>query len=151
MYVDYMRTPIGIIEIQSSRKGITKVSFSTSKINIANPSEITSLCKQQLGEYFSGKLKNFDLPLDQKGTFFQQKVWACLTSIPFGQAVSYRDIAEMIDNRNAVRAVGLANSRNLIGVIIPCHRVIGSNRTLTGYAGGLDKKAWLLEHEGVVL
>lgn len=151
MHVDYMKTPMGIIEIQSSREGVTKVSFSTSKINIASPGEITSLCKQQLGEYFSGKLKKFDLPLEQHGTIFQKKVWACLAEIPFGQAVSYRDIAEMINNRNAVRAVGLANSRNLIGIIVPCHRVIGSNRTLTGYAGGLDKKAWLLEHEGVVL
>lgn len=151
MYIDYINTPIGIMEIQASSQGITKAIFSESEDKTINPSEITHCCKQQLQEYFDGKRKKFDLPLDQQGTLFQKSIWACLTKIPFGQVVSYLHIAQMANNRKAVRAVGAANGKNLIGIIVPCHRVIGSNGTLTGYAYGLDRKAWLLKHEGVEL
>ena len=149
MYTDYMSTPIGVIEIQASLQGITKVIFSASETNLVHASELTHRCKQQLKEYFVGKRRIFDLPLDQQGTLFQRSIWACLKEIPFGQVVAYRDIADRVNNRKAVRAVGAANGKNLIGIIVPCHRVIGGNGTLTGYAGGLDRKAWLLEHEGV--
>ncbi len=148
MYIDYMNTPIGVLKIQASSQGITSVDFSASENNIISTSELTNRCKQQLKEYFDGERKIFDLALDQQGTLFQKTVWDCLIQIPFGQVVSYRDIADMLNNRKAVRAVGAANGKNPISIIVPCHRVIGSNGTLTGYAGGLDRKAWLLKHEG---
>ncbi len=149
MYIDYMDSPIGIIKIQASLQGITRVDFSGSENNAVHTSELTNQCKQQLKEYFDGERQIFDLALDQQGTFFQKSVWVYLMKIPFGQTVSYRDIADMVNNRKAVRAVGAANGKNPISIIVPCHRVIGSNGTLTGYAGGLERKSWLLKHEGV--
>ena len=151
MYIDFINTPIGTIEIRASQQGITKVVFSESTGNATFVNEITRNCKQQLKEYFEGKRKVFDLPLNQQGTIFQKSIWDCLIEIPFGQIASYGDIAKMINNPKAVRAVGAANGKNPIGIIVPCHRVIGSNGTLTGYAGGLERKAWLLEHEGIEL
>ena len=102
---------------------------------------------QQLAAYFSGSLKDFSLPLDPVGTPFQQQVWAELLRIPYGETRSYLQQAESLGNAKAVRAVAAANGQNKISVIIPCHRVIGSSGTLTGYAGGLERKAWLLAHE----
>ena len=148
-YTDYIITPIGVIEIQASLHGITHVTFPTPASNRVNPSELTQRCQQQLNEYFAGQRRVFDLPLEPQGTPFQRSIWVCLLRIPFGQTASYRAIAEMANNRQAVRAVGAANGKNPIGIIVPCHRVIGSDGTLTGYAGGLERKAWLLEHEGV--
>jgi methylated-DNA-[protein]-cysteine S-methyltransferase len=149
MFVDTMNTPIGVLVIKASAQGISRVDFiETAKLKV-QPNEITIRCKQQLQEYFDGKRKSFDLPLDQQGTIFQKSIWDCLSRIPFGQAVSYRDIAEMVNNRKAVRAVGAANGKNPVAIIVPCHRVIGSDQTLTGYAGGLQRKAWLLKHEGI--
>lgn len=103
---------------------------------------------EQLNHYFAGELSQFDLPLAPPGTPFQQQVWQQLQGIPYGTTCSYKAVASNIDNPKAVRAVGLANGRNPIAIIIPCHRVIGANGHLTGYAGGLDKKTWLLNHEG---
>ncbi len=148
IYTDYLNTPIGVITIQASAQGISRVDFSVPEDEPVHRSELTDRCKQQLKEYFSGKRRIFDLPLDQQGTPFQRTVWDCLVQIPFGQVVSYADIADRADNRKAVRAVGAANGKNPIGIIVPCHRVIGSNGTLTGYAGGVERKAWLLTHEG---
>ena len=122
--------------------------FVQAEENTIHCNQITDLCKQQLGQYFTGERTEFDLPLDQRGTAFQKSIWSCLVTIPFGETVSYRDIADMVNNRKAVRAVGAANGKNPISIIVPCHRVIGSNRTLTGYAGGLPRKSWLLNHEG---
>ena len=149
MFTDTMNTPAGTLLIQASMRGITKVDFINAEPTEVHPSEMTTRCKQQLREYFEGKRKSFDLALDQQGTTFQKSIWKKLTEIPFGQAVSYRDIADMVNNRKAVRAVGAANGKNPIAIIVPCHRVIGADRTLTGYAGGLERKAWLLEHEGI--
>jgi len=149
MYIDYMNTPIGILKIQASEQGITRVDFSASENKAVHTSKLTNRCKQQLKEYFDGKRKTFDLVLDQQGTLFQKTIWDCLIQIPFGQAVSYLDIANMANNSKAVRAVGAANGKNPISIIVPCHRVIGSNGTLTGYAGGLERKSWLLKHEGI--
>lgn len=102
----------------------------------------------QLEEYFAGQRRSFEeLPLRPRGTPFQQEVWRALRAIPFGETVSYADIARSIGRPRAVRAVGAANGRNPLAIIVPCHRVIGSNGTLTGYAGGLELKRWLLEHE----
>jgi methylated-DNA-[protein]-cysteine S-methyltransferase len=102
---------------------------------------------KQFGEYFDGKRKNFDLPLRMKGTVFQVKVWNALKKIPYGKTVSYGDIAAIIGNPKACRAVGMANNRNPIAIIVPCHRVIGKDGSLTGYAGGLELKRQLLELE----
>ncbi|RME78809.1 MAG: methylated-DNA--[protein]-cysteine S-methyltransferase, partial [Chloroflexi bacterium] len=104
-------------------------------------------CIRQLEEYFAGQRQEFSLPLAPQGTAFQQQVWQYLLTIPFGKTVSYGDVARGIGSEKAVRAVGAANGRNPIPIIIPCHRVVGSNGTLTGYGGGLWRKKWLLEHE----
>ncbi|SFW14027.1 methylated-DNA--[protein]-cysteine S-methyltransferase [Nitrosovibrio sp. Nv17] len=102
----------------------------------------------QLNAYFAKELHRFDLPLKASGTPFQKTVWDLLTTIPYGETVSYKSIAERMHAPNATRAVGLANGRNPISIIIPCHRVIGANGKLTGYGGGLPRKQWLLAHEG---
>lgn len=101
----------------------------------------------QLRDYFDGRLTGFDLPLNPQGTEFQRRVWEQLCGIPFGETISYAELARRIGNPNASRAVGMANSRNPISIIVPCHRVIGADNSLTGYAGGLDRKRALLEHE----
>lgn len=108
-------------------------------------------CRQQLSEYFEGKRTEFDLPLAADGSEFQHQVWQSLLRIPFGETRTYGQLAAELGVPNASRAVGRANATNPIGIIVPCHRVIGSNGTLTGYAGGLPTKQWLLEHEGVQL
>lgn len=104
----------------------------------------------QLRAYFAGELESFALPLAGEGTDFQKSVWAALTTIPYGETRSYADIAAQIGKPGAARAVGLANGSNPISIIVPCHRVIGANGTLTGYGGGLERKRWLLEHEGAL-
>jgi len=105
----------------------------------------------QLGAYFAGEAETFILPLAPAGTDFQKKVWAALAAISFGETRSYGEIARQIGQPGASRAVGLANGGNPISIIVPCHRVIGANGTLTGYGGGLDRKRWLLEHEGALM
>jgi methylated-DNA-[protein]-cysteine S-methyltransferase len=103
--------------------------------------------KAQLKAYFAGKLRQFDLPLRGAGTAFQERVWRELRKIPFGELDSYGAIARRLGNANASRAVGLANGKNPIGIIVPCHRVVGASGALTGYAGGIERKQWLLAHE----
>lgn len=103
--------------------------------------------KKQLDEYFAGQRQTFEIPLDMRGTDFQKKVWAELAKIPFGETLSYRDIAKKIKNEKAVRAVGTANGRNPVSILVPCHRVIQANGTLGGYAGGLSLKEFLLDLE----
>lgn len=148
MYIDYLESPIGQVEIQASDEGVTRVDFVDIATHTTSTNQHTAQCKQQLSTYFAGDREVFDLTLKPKGTDFQRSVWQQLLQIPYGQSLSYQDIANALDNPKAVRAVGAANGKNPIGIIVPCHRVIGSNRTLTGYAGGLERKAWLLEHEG---
>jgi len=104
---------------------------------------------RQLKEYFSGKRREFDLPLRLRGTAFQQRVWRSLTEIPYGETLSYGQLARRIGKPSASRAVGLANGRNPISILVPCHRVIGADGSLTGYGGGLERKRWLLAHEGL--
>jgi len=103
--------------------------------------------REELAEYFAGGRREFSLPLKPAGTAFQQKVWGLLCEIPFGETISYGELARRVGNPNASRAVGMANSRNPISIVVPCHRVIGADNSLTGYAGGLDRKRALLEHE----
>jgi methylated-DNA-[protein]-cysteine S-methyltransferase len=105
----------------------------------------------QLQAYFAGELRTFDLPLDMIGTPFQRRVWEALRAIPYGETWSYAELARAVGSPGASRAVGLANGRNPVGIIVPCHRVIGANGSLTGYGGGLPRKAWLLDHERAAL
>jgi methylated-DNA-[protein]-cysteine S-methyltransferase len=102
---------------------------------------------EQLEAYFAGELRDFDLPMEMHGTDFQRGVWASLCEIPYGETISYGELARWVGNPKASRAVGLANGRNPVAIIVPCHRVIGADGSLTGYGGGLDRKVWLLEHE----
>ncbi|NQY65253.1 MAG: methylated-DNA--[protein]-cysteine S-methyltransferase [Alteromonadaceae bacterium] len=149
MFTDYIDSPLGLVEFKASEQGITQVIFCGNSKKAIKTNEITDSCKQQLTQYFNGERKQFDVPLDPQGTQFQQSVWHCLLQIPFGETLSYGAIADMLNNPKAVRAVGGANGRNPISLIVPCHRVIGSNGTLTGYAGGIERKLWLLKHEGI--
>ena len=132
MYIEFMDSPVGTLEIQASEVGICCVSFVETSRESTRPNELTSQCKQQLSEYFSNDREVFDLPLDQEGTDFQKLVWQNLVTIPYGKSASYKDIADKANNPKAVRAVGAANGRNPISIIVPCHRVIGSTGKLTG-------------------
>ena len=141
-------SPLGWIEIKTAFGVITSLMFCNEQNNAQNSSSpILAECVHQIDEYFAGRRMNFDVPVRQKGTEFQQKVWKTLTDIPFGKTVSYGDVAKMMGCPKSVRAVGAANGQNKIWIIVPCHRVIGANGSLTGYAGGLERKKWLLDHE----
>ncbi|WLR43373.1 methylated-DNA--[protein]-cysteine S-methyltransferase [Bacillus carboniphilus] len=148
--VDY-KSPIGMIEIGGSNEVIFSILFSDkteiqNKINGETPNVIKE-CYKQLDEYFNGQRMEFNIPSLATGTTFQKEVWNALTSIPYAKTSSYKDIAAVIGNEKAVRAVGTANSKNQLSIIVPCHRIIGANGKLTGYAGGLWRKEWLLNHE----
>jgi methylated-DNA-[protein]-cysteine S-methyltransferase len=147
-YKAYYDSPIGILEISGTEEGITGVHFVEKKTD-PDPAIPLPLkdCLKQLYEYFVGDRKEFSLNLQLEGTSFQKKVWNQLMKIPYGKTVSYKDVAVAIRNEKACRAVGSANGRNNIAIIIPCHRVIAFDRTLGGYGGGLWKKEWLLDHE----
>jgi len=145
-------TPIGKIAIHAGDEAINAVLFIKQDANTP-VSEISShplinLCAGQLKEYFAGERKNFDLPLQQKGSPFQQNVWEQLLKINYGKAISYLELSKRVGDAKAIRAVGTTNGKNQIAIIVPCHRVIGSDGSLTGYAGELWRKKWLLEHEG---
>lgn len=148
----YLESPQGLIEIAATSKGISAIAFVDSvNGNVdggTTSNDFTEAAKVQLADYFNGSLTQFDLPFDAKGTAFQQGVWKALCDIPYGETASYADIANKLNNPKAVRAVGMANGRNPIAIVVPCHRVIGSNKTLTGYAGGLERKQYLLKLEG---
>ena len=113
----------------------------------AQPFAVT---RQQLSDYFTGALTQFDLPLSPQGTPFQKRVWAALKTIPYGATLSYGELAQQIGQPQAARAVGLANGRNPVSIIVPCHRVVGANGKLTGYGGGVERKQWLLNHERLI-
>lgn len=146
-YTGYIKVSAGIIKIICSEEYVLSVSFSDIIKENDKGSEVLDKALKQMNEYFSGERKKFDLPLYFEGTEFQKSVWNELRKIPYGTTVSYKDIAEGIKNEKAVRAVGNANNKNKIMIIVPCHRVIGKNGKLVGFAGGLDKKEFLLEHE----
>ena len=159
-FIDYFLSPLGWIEIQASNEAITSVVLcnepkkmspcyliTSSSQPVRYLSPIISDCIRQLTEYFEGTRTYFDLPILQQGTDFQQSVWDALKEIPFGKTVSYAYVAKKINNPKSVRAVGAANGKNNVWIIVPCHRVIGSDGSLTGYAGGIERKKWLLDHE----
>ncbi len=148
-YITYLKTPIGEIKITADENFVNSILFvfDDTKMEEENLNKIVTQCKKELAEYFSGKRQTFDVPINQKGTEFQQKVWNELIKIPYGKIVSYNFIAESLGDKKAVRAVGTTNGKNQISIIVPCHRVIGSDGNLTGYAGGLWRKKWLINHE----
>lgn len=149
-YISYYDSPIGLIKITANENAITGLDFVYKKTK-EEENELIIICKKQLDEYFKGERIEFDLDIHLNGTEFQVAVWNELKKIPYGEKRSYKDIARAIGNEKAVRAVGGANNKNKIAIIVPCHRVVGSDGSLTGYAGGLWRKQWLLEHENTVL
>jgi methylated-DNA-[protein]-cysteine S-methyltransferase len=147
----YYDSPIGLIEIGAVSEGITSLFFVEERQADASTNAICDEAVRQLTEYFEGSRQTFDLPVLLEGTDFQKQVWEGLKHIPFGQTISYGDLARSIGKPSAVRAVGAANGSNPVSIIVPCHRVIGNNGGLTGYGGGLPRKEWLLKHEGGLL
>lgn len=143
-----LATPIGPLAVTAAADGIIAVRFVPA---VVPPGPAAPACLQQalaeLAAYFAGRLTHFTVPLRPRGTPFQRAVWSELTAIPYGAAISYRALAAAVGNPAAVRAVGAANGRNPLPILNPCHRVIGSDGSLTGYSGGLEKKQWLLAHE----
>lgn len=149
MEIVYINSPLGITKIVGDENGIAVISVSdvgTDEISKVVP-EVLQDAVSQLNEYFEGKRTDFNLKLNPKGTEFQQKVWKSLLEIPFGKTVSYMDQTKKLGDIKAIRAVASANGKNPLWIVVPCHRVIGTNGSLTGYAGGLSRKKWLLEHE----
>jgi methylated-DNA-[protein]-cysteine S-methyltransferase len=150
-----MESPVGPLTIVASDAGVRAVLWPTDNpkrvplgdVQPRDDHPLLSIAVEQLGEYFDGRRQNFDLPLDPTGTEFQQSAWTVLRTIPFGTTVSYGEQAEQMGDKRKARAVGAANGRNPISIIVPCHRVVGSNGSLTGFAGGIDTKDWLLTHE----
>jgi methylated-DNA-[protein]-cysteine S-methyltransferase len=142
-----IQSPVGIIKISGSEAGIRSILFSDDKLEPAPVPECLEEVVKQLSEYFAGIRKIFDVKLDPVGTAFQLIVWEKLQSIPFGKTISYLDLARMTGSETNTRAVGNANGKNKINIIVPCHRVIGSNGKLTGYGGGLWRKEILLKLE----
>lgn len=150
----YLKTPIGIAKIIGDESGIQSITVTDDKKipteNTGNIPICLQECLVQLEDYFSGTRKEFDLQLNPQGTTFQRSVWKELSTIPFGKTSSYLEQSNRLGNPKAIRAVASANGKNPIWIVIPCHRVIGSDGSLTGYAGGVWRKKWLLDHESPI-
>ena len=154
MKYQLLDTPIGTLRLVADDTALIAVEFQGQyrlEATAAATDALLSQAAAQLAQYFAGEREGFDLPLNAGGTQFQQQVWQALAGIPYGEVRSYRDIARSIGRESAVRAVGAANGRNPLPIIVPCHRVIGSDGSLTGFAGGVAAKRTLLAQEGVVL
>ncbi len=150
-YYTYYQSPVGMLKMGGTDSYICELTF-VDKQEQANQgtqgmNDLMHQCTEQLIEFFSGKRRSFNIPVYQEGTAFQQRVWAELLNIPFGKTISYMDLAKKLGDVKAIRAAASTNGKNNIAIIVPCHRVIGSDRSLTGYAGGLPRKKWLLQHE----
>ena len=144
----YINTPLGLAKITGDRDGIASVSIVDYNEDVSEVvPEALKQCAQQLKAYFKNELEHFDLKLNPEGSLFQKKVWTHLQNIPFGKTISYLELSKQLGDVKAIRAVANANAKNPIWIIVPCHRVIGSDGSLTGYAGGLGRKQWLLNHE----
>ncbi len=158
-HYDWLPSPIGELLLISDGDADRSVHLgelrafteSTAKWTRGRKPALRRAYSAQLGAYFAGELKEFDLPLLLEGTEFQRKVWEALCGIPYGVTTSYGELARRLGEPQASRAVGLANGSNPISIVVPCHRVIGANGSLTGYGGGLERKEWLLKHEGALL
>jgi methylated-DNA-[protein]-cysteine S-methyltransferase len=144
----YFESPLGTIQVSCDDLNVTSIKLLDSPEGILMEEHpLLNNSVQQLKEYFSGERLKFDLPLLQSGSEFQQKIWNLLLQIPFGKTLSYKQLTAQFGDMKAIRAVASANGRNDLAIVVPCHRVIGSNGSLTGYAGGLWRKQWLLQHE----
>ncbi len=142
-----LATPIGNLNIEAKADVVTKIVFSEQPV-VSNPNRLTDLAAAQLTAYFNKELTRFDLPLAVVGTPFQQQIWRLLAEISFGKTLTYLQLAEMFGDVKAIRAVAAANAKNQFAIVVPCHRVVGANNKLTGYAWGLTRKEWLLTLEG---
>ena len=145
-------SPIGMLTLTSNGSALTQLLMArdeqiTAESVPAETDPVLATAREQLEAYFDMRLTQFDLPLEARGTEFQRRVWDSLKAIPFGETISYAELARRIDRPTAVRAVGAANGRNRLMIVVPCHRVIGADGSLTGFGGGIDRKRWLLDHE----
>lgn len=140
-------SPLGFLILKSDGESVTEILFAENEIQEQHSCEVLEKCKVQLESYFSGSLLDFDFPLAPEGTKFQQKVWAELLKIPYGETITYMNMAVRLGDPKCIRAAGTANGKNPIAIVIPCHRVIGAGNKLTGYAGGIWRKKMLLELE----
>ena len=147
VYTTIYDSPVGRLRIQCTDDSVQAILFTDNEQKSSDKHALLQNCVGQLKEYFDGKRTVFDLPLQQSGSPFQQKIWDLLYAIPYGKTLSYKELSYQYGDLKAIRAIAFANGRNNLSIIVPCHRVIGSNRSLTGYAGGLWRKQWLLEHE----
>jgi methylated-DNA-[protein]-cysteine S-methyltransferase len=143
----YIKTPLGIAKIVGDENGISVISILEEGTISPTIPTVLKEAVSQLNDYFEGKRTVFDFKLNPKGTDFQQKVWQELLEIPYGKTLSYMDLSKKLGDVKAIRAVASANGKNPLWIVVPCHRVIGTDGSLTGYAGGLWRKKWLLEHE----
>ena len=150
-YYTYYDSPVGVIKIGGTETCITELTFvddsSQMAYGIPGVSDILHQCTEQLIEFFQGRRRSFNLPIYQGGTEFQQQVWNTLMEIPYGKTISYKDLAKKLGNPKVVRAAASTNGKNKISIIVPCHRVIGTDKSLVGYSGGMQRKKWLLQHE----
>lgn len=150
-FVTYYNSPLGSIEIKGTENFISEVNFVIDEYESSQDlPALLMQCKKELQEFFEGKRKDFSVKVKPEGTPFQKKVWKQLQKIKYGDTTSYLDLSKKLGDKKAIRAVGYANGKNPVAIIIPCHRVIGATGKLTGYAGGLWRKQWLLKHEGNV-
>lgn len=147
METAYIKTPIGIAKIVGDENGISTISVADDGFCSEIIPTVIDEAVSQLNDYFEGKRTDFTFKLNPSGTEFQQKVWQGLLEIPFGKTISYLELSEKLGDVKAIRAVATANGKNPLWIVVPCHRVIGTDGSLTGYAGGLWRKKWLLEHE----
>lgn len=147
MELAYLQTPIGLAEFQGDENGLSSITVLNENKPIGIVPEVLEDAVYQIKEYFEGSRQQFDLKLNPSGTDFQKKVWDALLEIPFGKTISYLELSKKLGDVKAIRAVASANGKNPLWIVVPCHRVIGTNGDLTGYAGGLHRKKWLLEHE----
>lgn len=147
METTYLKTPLGIATIIGDENGVSVISVSDEGCVSAEIPVVLQEAVSQLNEYFEGNRTGFDFKINPKGTEFQQKVWQSLLEIPFGKTMSYMDLSKKLGDVKAIRAVASANGKNPLWIVVPCHRVIGTDGSLTGYAGGLWRKKWLLEYE----
>lgn len=151
-YQSTLNTPLGEVRILAAHEALVEVAFMTGTPRTDHPAnELTREAVRQLTQYFAGTRRTFELPLAPSGTDFQRQAWWALRQIPYGETRNYAEQAKLIERPKAVRAVGAANGANPLAILVPCHRVIGKNGGLTGYAGGLERKEWLLTFERRVL
>jgi methylated-DNA-[protein]-cysteine S-methyltransferase len=151
VYFDYYDSPIGLIEIAGTSTAVIALNFVEERCREVASHSLVAEAVRQIDQYFGGKRREFDIEMTPEGTDFQQQVWRQLATVPYGCVASYQDIAIGMGRPTAVRAVGAANGRNPIAIMVPCHRIIGKNGHLVGYGSGLWRKEWLLKHEGYLI